>query len=457
MMTSDEVNGQSKVSELSAGGDSVETNVSGVEHAASIESGKQAIILPEKTETPEIVTPTPPPEKPKRKKILPIIIIAVILVSAIFLGYNESMLKKPEVESPDTAILRNVPVADIAGNSSVFLDSVEGGGKWEMCEGDKCEIIYRNLTLNQDLAWSILGYAGLYNLTGDVKYLDKINDTLRVLEANCGYLLDNQDVYWHSLPKGCQLLVMQSYRGYELTGDINHLKFVLSMGVPLSYAYASSDDVSLTSMYARELFIVYRLARDNTDVRKSIEVETMYMTPISRLDLNLSRLRYVADLKLIYPNEVKEDVGYMFSSPNGKRVSLNVCWVTLADLEAYEATKNESYVYNVKSFFDEYDFLNVKDLPELPPSTLLPCAESMFELYELTGEERYKLGGHDMLVKVLEENSNYAGGNLTGSFGSIMLFRPGSDVNVKNVADTSHFLYLVSKDPHKTYGVKRMS
>ncbi|MCX6695576.1 MAG: hypothetical protein NTU61_04710 [Candidatus Altiarchaeota archaeon] len=362
------------------------------------------------------------------KALLPLLLIAL-------LALNASAQQTVNLTGLQIA-LKTLPYIESAPLSDGLLSYTQH------CEGSKCE--YVGSSYKQSRAWLVLAYVQLYHATGDKNYVVKAREAMNQLLTDCNPVDDAE----------CYYLGVQAEAAYGITGDDRYLGYLREIDPRLIPLGGSSEDEMLKAIAARELALAYKHKVFNEPVQI-----------ISALNVLLQGTGSMEPL-IVH---------------DGVELKKSSCWTYLAFTEFYRTIDGMGdgatlfYGVNVsyakpsvlsppKKFFDEFDF---ETLPSeirfhtLSLTQLEPCAEVALDLYDFTGDERYKNQTVSMLTTFLNQNwdseysKKYVGDN---SFTS-QSCRSGADGitcyrNNKVFTDNAYAVYLFSRMKDQVFTVQ---
>lgn len=324
---------------------------------------------------------------------------------------------------------------DVAVKTLPFLESMpEKNGLIiysKHCESGKCTPLTQ--AYPQSRAWIVLAYAGLYEATGDQKYLDEATQNMEDLLADCPPYSGAD----------CQYIGVQAEKIYTLTKNKEYLDYLKGLNEQL-IPRGGGDDM-LKAIAARELALAYK--------------QGIYNTPV----------QLVGALKILM---LDIDEGGVLLTHEGVELKRHSCWNQLAWTEFYKALDvrddNEVIlsgmtVAKIKpqvlkqptKFFDAINFETLSETSSVYTLTLTelePCAEGLLDMYEITGDDAYKkkalalLGGildrhwdSEYTKKYVGDNSFTAQGCREGD-GEYTCYR-----NNKILTDNAYAIYLYSR------------
>lgn len=329
--------------------------------------------------------------------------ISLIAVSAILILYLGKPLTQPEV--------KKLSGLEIAQMSYGFFDKMRrGDGKYnyyEICKEEdglkECDILKESYIPTN--AWVMLANLGLYDVTGNQKYLDGAKNEMDVLLDNCK---DND---------GCLWTLVQISKLYKMAGDSAYLD-KLKVFADRLIEITSEKGAMMKGIEARQFAIVYGLTGDQKYLTESL----------NRLE---SGKEYLKSEQVLY-------------TVNGLDVRHYVCSEEIAKFELYKVTGDKKYLTAVRNFFDAAEIgSHGRNFYGL--TAIQPCIETLFLLYRETGdlkywEQTYNLTQYMITYRwdsTLEEAEKYNG---DGAF----LFDNYQYNNTKTVTDTGYAIYLLS-------------
>jgi len=344
--------------------------------------------------------------------------------------------------------------AEICLRNIGFMESmVKARLSSKECYLKKC-IPADDLTL-KERAWTVLAYAGLYNATGEKKYLNKARTESRKLVKEC------YPGTFTCLP------VIIAQRKAPIVLDAEWKKDYLDDLLYIELSEVSAYDISL---FAYASAIDYRkLVEQNPEKKRG----SRFVNTINALTQSEEALS-------------SADAG--FWGLDGRRHNQGVCLMHLAWFELYDVLKdNEDVIYRLAgkrydwggddrqaerllekkpeaAFLDpSIEFFNSVDFSEqveakqsevflVPLSELLPCAEALFYLSDLSRNKRFLGDGLSIMEHVIksrwdsQESLKFNGDD--GLLSTGCRFRGASKLacydTPKKLSENSYGIYLFS-------------
>jgi len=333
------------------------------------------------------------------------IVVAIVLVAAVALIFYQY-----KNANTQTTKLTGLEIAKI---SYGLFDKMRRPNGWyyyyERCKEDgnfwECRI--DSDSYPQTNAWVMLANLGLYDQTGEQKYLDNANNEMSILMNNCKDA-GNTDCLW---------VLVQMAKLQKTTGNTNYLEKIKNFADKLMEVKTEKGSM-MKGIEAREFAVVYGLTGNEKYLNES-----------------LSRLKeteeYLASDQVIY-------------TINGLQAKQYSCIKEIAEMEIYKVTADKIHLNNVKAFFDAADAgSHGKSFYSLP--AIQPCIEVLFSLYKETGDVKYWEQAYNITQYMityrwdppLEEAKKYNG---DGAF----LFDIYEYNNTKTLTDTGYAVYLLS-------------
>lgn len=342
----------------------------------------------------------------------------------------------------ETVELTGLEIALLAEKFLDRMENVDGRHSWAApCKFDDCKP--SGIPLDQNPAWLALAYSGLYEATGNVSYLEKVRKSMADLQVVCPA--------WNWT---CIWVGVQAAKAYDLTGDEAYLEYLKYINQEYIDQYDSS---MLKGIGAREFILRQKYLG---------EEPALIWTIVDKTQSNID-------------NNERE-------SPRGTGLKRNACWLQLARLEYLNVpddkivpaewrekipnvTNQYRHMYDhlVKKFFDEHDFSTYfngvnPDFYAMTLMEIMPCMESLYALYNLTGDGKYLEDLEVLENHVLENrwdtpwNTKYNGDYGFMVQGCVQT-RDGVScyLNTKTLSSTSYLIYLFSKNKDKKYLIKK--
>jgi hypothetical protein len=401
---------------------------------------------------------------PKRSGSSNLLLIAAIII--VFAGIAYVYLAEPnappEVSPSSTSTTLKQPFIittnQVKESYPAFFRHIRSGANdlndfsIENCSAGICNRVNMSRDYDTSLAWSLLGYIGLYKASGDPDYLSSLNDTMHELMDVCSNRIEACNVRAGENPVSeinssvkyyCDYVLVQSYYAYKLTRDENFLGFMKDLGICHGEPWAHNSDVMLESIGSREQFILYGLAKTVPGFRG---LGTKEMPGEGRVyDYEEFRRQATERLNRAIQNYPATPLIY---SSDGADFRVDACWLQLAKLSGYETTGDQSYFQDVDDFFSRVKLGgNIGNHSvDLAASSVLPCLESLQMMKEMTNSTKYDgdiVAIDDYLVNHhldFPERRLY-----NGNFGLSSVSNGGLVAEtVKPVSDNAHFIYLLS-------------
>ncbi len=285
----------------------------------------------------------------------------------------------------------------------------------------------------QSNAWAALAHVGLYRATRDKTHLDvAVREVEKEIEI-CNASTDPE--------KNCKWALVQAYEVYKENKDEKIKDFILKTASSVMFSVAEEPQGSamLQSILARELAIAYQLSGNDAFLKKA--------------------LRFNDAAKQALDSDGRA------AFANGFPVRLEECWQRLAELQLYEATKNESYLSSVNGFFDGIGsageiaesggefFRNFEIVTQLHP-----CIESLQVLSAETKDAKYAKtlsAVASYLAEASWDSQHSKKYDANGAFVTLPCQQKGeqsvciSNGNEKTITDNAYGIFLLSAQKAK--------
>lgn len=353
----------------------------------------------------------------------PIVALIVVVVAAgagVYYYYSigglNSVQSQQSVQTQQAG--NGMTGLEIAGKISTYMDTQrnpDGFYNYTSNCGDNCSFdqVYNNAN-----TWTTYANIGMYQATGDSKYLDAAKRDADTMLAWC-----SQDSVQ------CIRVLYQIDRLYQITGDRKYSDFVTSearvlIGPNNPYTYTDDPAAAMySSIDSIELADAYNISGDGTLLSASLE-------KLSNAD-------------------AKSKGGQLIFESNGNKFYVYGCWPQLAKLRLFGVTGDKKYLDGVKAFADAYD------MPQMLPSLwfmtdMEPCIDVYQQLGQITGDKAYTDGSNAMITYVLK---NFWDTPASVKVAGDNAIKSTQDQTYESITDSSYMVYLLSNADNKSFEV----
>jgi hypothetical protein len=357
---------------------------------------------------------------------------------------------------------------DVAVKTEKFLSSLKKGDKYlygKDCLQDGSCKLNEEISFVTSYPWAVLAYAGLYNATGDRRYIELMDYGVgRMKEVLKESGTDPFVYYWSLIPV---------YEAYKVNPSADYLDFLLANGVGLRIMRQQPDPYTvegnhpmLVAIEAREFAIIRSLLDDPGSMTwlkangylKTDDVEgaRKYLKD-SYLSLSIKALNSADEITRKRNNVLLQKDNFTLYTDS--------CWTQLAKLQLYESTGDKKWLQEVEEFYDALEFRKLHPENKVPPFNSLvelePCLDGLIRLHKASGEPIF-LDDATALGEYFVSRSWDAGElpECSGDDGFLSVIsefkkKEGCQGNVKVHTDNAYAIYLMSMTPNQTYNVTK--
>jgi len=296
------------------------------------------------------------------KNIIPFCVIFIGFVAALTIYLLASGLIA--VPMPQTREhIMEMSGAEIAESSAAFLDAMRREDEQYFyavdCDenANQKDCVLVAFYPNDTNGWPLIAYSGLYEATGNNAYLQKARTDSQILFRKCSIR-----------PEICLWTLVQIMEYQRVTGDQDFAQLISSLG-PNLLAESEKNSTMLLGIEARELAMLYQLSG-----REEY--------------LNEAKQR-LQESKNLWQENGPDKYQTSLYAVDGFKFYSHSCWTELAEIQIYEASRDQTYLQNAVRFFDSAKVDNyARKIEQLV--ALQPCIEALLKLAAITGNEKYR-------------------------------------------------------------------